>query len=206
MRDEFPLVMRPVDDDGHRRPFHVIACRRCGKEDRISAHNRRLTPEDAAGAFRHRGWRVGDVGKHRCPACVRVCDADAARKRREREKKAMIENQDKTIGGGVRSELAATAIPIMYQLISDNFDAANKRYKAGWSDDRVSKECGLSQALVAFRREKDLNLFFVDSDAPRRELVAALDALVDDLATCAKTLSDAASRAKAAADNARKAG
>jgi glycine/D-amino acid oxidase-like deaminating enzyme len=97
-------------------------------------HWRDLADADkAAGNFRRQGWIVGQ--HNICPAC------QAAARQAKKEQSSMSTGN------------ALNAVKV-FKKLEDVF--SDGRYAAGWSDERVGKECGgLSKAFVAEIREAE---------------------------------------------------
>ena len=54
-----------------------------------------------------------------------------------------------------RSDAAKRARRMIYMALEDYYDESQKRYKAGWSDQRIADETGASVQFVASIREDD---------------------------------------------------
>jgi ribosome-binding protein aMBF1 (putative translation factor) len=183
MQDEFPVVSRAAGKRLPPRPVQEIACSRCPATDAISAHDGRLPPHTAALKFAQRGWSVRGVGKHLCPACT-LADSRKARPPKEPPMKeetkakpapkvaAANENQ-------APSAPASSAIVDLYMRLDDAYDRAARRYREGWSDERLAKETGLALAVVRERRERDFGPLVVDTT--REDLAQTLGVLEAEL-------------------------
>jgi hypothetical protein len=180
VRDEFPIVNRRIGSVGEPRPAQVITCSECGGVDALSAHKGRKMAEHVAGTFTQRGWIVGAVGKHLCPACI---GRRRAARKNEREKATMAKEAEKESAKTPpeRSPEASASIADMYLILSDAYDRAAKNYRPGWSDARIAKETGLSLAFVARRREDAFGPVVIDTTFEdfATELAGIASALVD---------------------------
>ncbi|MFG1465235.1 hypothetical protein V5F77_20335 [Xanthobacter sp. DSM 24535] len=85
---------------------------------------------------------------------------------------------------------ASGAIVELYMLLDDKYQRARKAYMAGYSDERIAKELGLSVTVVAERREKDFGPVVVDTTL--EELAKARAALAEGLAEVRKAATNLA--------------
>lgn len=194
MGADFPVINRTPSPDAPPRPAHVIACGNCPAEDVISAHNGRIPAHTVAAKFRQRGWQVNQKGDHRCPACVQSL-ASQRRAKTGASSKEPLMPEPKTAPAAVPSRDASSALVDLYMLLQDAYLRDEKAYKAGWSDERIAKECGLSVKVVAVRREQDFGPLVVDTT--REDLareVQDLQAELLRLADAVQAVSEAAQR------------
>lgn len=153
MRESFPRVRRR-DDTGNSFECHAIACSQCGVEDHVRIITTLLPAHAVAKKFKINGWAVArDAKKHLCPACL-------AQKKSTPKVETMSEvianlASDANTELVARSPAAQAAIPLLYMSLGDAYDPARKRYKDGWSDERIAKEIALSVDFVRARREAD---------------------------------------------------
>ncbi|OYZ97679.1 MAG: hypothetical protein B7X99_13590 [Rhizobiales bacterium 17-65-6] len=179
MADPFPIELRARGGDGKRQRVYVIRCARCPTEDFAAAHMRALSEAHLTGTFQGRGWRVNPSGRHVCPACI-AAETEARRAKHSQEPSAMsksdmsksdLSKSEKVSPAqpsaappaAVPSPAASSALVIAYMLLEEKYDKATKAYRAGYSDELVAKETGLSVAVVAKRREDDFGPLVVDT-------------------------------------------
>lgn len=135
-----------------QRHFARAECPQCGGHDDIPLSTD-LPPDVIAKKFRQKGWRVGGPSRDPkpilCPTCVE--------KRSSRPSGGAMEVIDKMAS----NETAPANIQRIRMkagaLIMDNWSEQRGRYSEGWSDERVSKETGLSEQAVKRMREQDLD-------------------------------------------------
>ena len=107
----------------------LLQCSECPKVGEVKCRAV-MPPDQIDQKFRQAGWAVDP---HRC--------ADCCRKPKEKPMSA------------TPSPAAMKAQAHMFQLLSQHFDADNGRYVAGWSDDKIAKDTGISADLVkSFRK------------------------------------------------------
>lgn len=164
------------------RPAFEISCGECGQTDQVWNSDSSVNSAKARKKWEERGWIVGAGPKaDRCPVC-----ADRIRNPRKKPVLKVV----KPGGNAEEGSMAATIdarngapfpeispavrakIPEMYMILGDYFDAAKGRYRDGWSDARVARETGLSEAMVKSRRESDFGKL-----KDRRGETAVADAL-----------------------------
>jgi glycine/D-amino acid oxidase-like deaminating enzyme len=146
----------------HRRTWH-IACDMPGCGHQEARFWRELSDaETAAGNFRRQGWVVGD--RNICPACQKAA------------RQAKKERSSMSVGN------ALNAVKV-FKKLEEVF--AGGRYAAGWSDERVGKECGgLSKAFVAEIREAEIGPIKGD---PEVDALKADVASLEEMLTAVKT-------------------
>lgn len=166
--DHFPLVSIKVAEGAPPRPYQIIRCSVCNKEDRMSAHNGRMPPDVVRAHFIRRGWVAVRGRAPVCPDCE-------TRSRALKNAKQTSETSAETLGQkGAKptpSPAAAQALALLYMALSDGYDTHAKKYRAGVSDETIAKEVGLSVEVVRARRESDFGPVAID---PYEALRAAL--------------------------------
>lgn len=187
MREEFPVVNRSRGKMVAPRPVQEIACSRCGATDFLSATPTRSPAHTVAATFTRRGWRVGHVGKHVCPQCV-ATETASRRSARAAAKETSMPTEK------AASAPASTAIVDLYMRLDDAYDRAAKRYRDGWTDERLASETGLSVSLVQERREHDFGPLVVDTTA--KDLRAALVSLSAEAAAAVIAVKTVAGEAR----------
>lgn len=120
-------VFSKVYADGRQRI--AITCSRCQFQE-THGSSVGIPVNRAAKNFRAKGWQV-DRKCHEaiCPGCLRE------------------ETNMKQSPEAIRAQAK------LFTLIEEHFDPEKKRYRTDWTDERVSKECGLSIDQVAMTRE-----------------------------------------------------
>lgn len=174
MRETFEVftVPRPVPPGGGTlppRPVQMITCSRCPASDCIPVYPSRLPAEAVTAKFRKRGWHVGDVGHHLCPACH-----SAKRRPSPKPESPAMSQSSRQPAKPSASPAASDAIVNLYLILSDAYDRAKRSFKPGWDDERVARETGLAVAVVEERRERDFGPL-IPPGLPE-DLVAAVDA------------------------------
>lgn len=146
-----------VTDSATRRQRPSVMCSTCGFEE---SHGSKINVPSAtlANVFRRRGWEIDSKYKKAlCPGC-------------QREREAMKKTPDV-----IKAERA------MYGLLDLHYDTETKRYRDGFTDEKVAKECGLSVGIVADAREAAygplLNPVIIEAEVK----LGALDKKVEDL-------------------------
>lgn len=157
MGELFPLTHRATP--GGHRAAQVIACHRCPVEKVVMAHNGRFPEHTLVARFEKCGWGVSRDGAHLCPDCrTKEIAARRAGRTPSPEEKTMA-----AAPAPSASPSASGAIVELYMLLDDKYQRARKAYVAGYSDERIAKELGLSVTVVAERREKDFGPVVVDT-------------------------------------------
>jgi ribosome-binding protein aMBF1 (putative translation factor) len=181
------VSLYPVHHDAHGRSYQRIVCIRCGAEGRNAFGITPASDDLAESFFARRGWVVDRRKGHVCPDCQKK--ETAARRQSVAERRVGMSADEK-------SAKAKAAIPAMYILLEDAYDRAAENYKPGWSDARVAKEVGLSEALVATRRAADFGgltppkpRLAEDVEAKASILLAQVDGVAAKLAEVTKSLS-----------------
>lgn len=142
----------PVERDPSGRTVQRIICTSCGAHDQNTiTHNGRAGTDVLIAYFRRRGWAVDLRRGSKCPDCQK---SEAAMRRKLEEKKRM-EKQIVAAGKPSPTPAASTNIADFYLLMEDAYDKAARRYKSGWSDERIATETGLALGHVARRRAED---------------------------------------------------
>jgi hypothetical protein len=146
---------------GLPRPMLTCRCSSCGLED-TRPIKQEMPVEAMARFFRARGWIVDAAGKvATCPRCQEgpKVTADFSRETLKRQRQ-------------------------MYGLLDEQFDEATGRYREGWSDERIAKDCGISANAVAKHRDAAYGPIRADPalEALQRELVAARTQADKDMA------------------------
>lgn len=103
-----------------------------------------LPPDVIAKQMLNKGWSFGS--RLSCPECGR-----RRAKSNPDSKKIAMSTTDKPQA----SDAARKAKRLVYQALEDAYDDVAKRYRNGWSDDRVAKETGAAPAFVKQIREQD---------------------------------------------------
>lgn len=196
-------------------PHFRIVCGKCGDDDFVPAQEMGPTHPNIARKFARAGWAVGSgFAADRCPAC-----ASAAAKTVSKGLPMIKTNateplprpaQPATVTTAAASPAVPTApaamkITEVYMALSDAYDLTARGYKAGWSDERIARDLGVSLELVARRREQDFGPVVVDTFGP--DLTALERLLVDEVAAVERlhlTLGECIGRLKACAVAARR--
>lgn len=120
-------VFTKVFENGQQRI--AVTCSRC-QSQATQGVSMGIPANRAAKNFRSKGWRI-DRKCHEavCPRC-------------QEEESSMKQSPE-----------AIRAQAKLFALLEEHFDPEKKRYRADWSDDKVSKECGLSVDQVSMTRE-----------------------------------------------------
>ncbi len=107
----------------------AVTCSRC-QSTATQGASMGIPANRAAKNFRNQGWEI-DRKCHVavCPRC-------------QEEESAMKQSPE-----------AIRAQATLFDLLSQHFDVEKKRYREGWSDDSLSKTCGLSIEHVSSTRE-----------------------------------------------------
>lgn len=184
MGELFALTHRATP--GGHRAAQVIACHRCPAEKVVFAHNGRFPEHTLIARFEKCGWGVSRDGAHLCPDCrTKEIAARRAGRTPSPEEKPMA-----AAPAPSASPSASGAIVELYMLLDDKYHRARKGYVAGYSDERIAKELGLSVTVVAERREKDFGPVVVDTTL--EDLAKAKAALVEGLAEVRKAATNLA--------------
>lgn len=189
MRETFEVVTvpRPVQPGAGilpPRPVQMIKCSRCPALDCIPVYPSRLPIDAVTAKFRKRGWHVGDVGRHLCPACHHAKRRSAPKSESPvmsqpsrlspKPKSAAMSQSSRPQAKPSASPAASDAIVNLYLILSDAYDRTKKTFKLGWDDERVARETGLAVSVVEERRERDFGPL-TTAGLPE-DLVAAVDA------------------------------
>lgn len=135
-----------------QRTFARVTCPRCGAHDQMLLSSR-IPPEAVVAFFvQKRGWRGGGTNKNprvtHCASCAKRPTAPTS----PMEVFDSMAEQMAPPANIARIRVRAGA------MILDNWSEEAGRYQQGWSDERVSKETGLSEQAIKRMRETDLNL------------------------------------------------
>ena len=129
-----------------------------------------------------------------CPDCV---SARTAQRRQE-----TVRKMEKNVVSMTPppSESSALAKKIMSDLLFEHYDLARRDYKAGWSDERVAKDAGLSVEFPAQRRAQD----YGPASPPRPPILVDVTRRAEMLITTIKDVSSRVTALQARADEALK--
>jgi hypothetical protein len=194
--------------DGPRGPHYRIVCGKCGDDDFVSAQDMGATHPNIARKFARAGWLIGaTTAADRCPACAGPSAAKTVSKGLPMVKTPPATAPLPALPGVAvvtPSPAAAMKITEVYMALSDAYDLAARGYRAGWTDERIARDLGVSVELVAKRREQDFGPVVVDTFGPDLDELGRL--LLDELAAVERlqqTFGECIARMKAA-DAARK--
>lgn len=138
-------------------------------------------PSKARQVVERRGWRVSKKWKHaKCLEC--------------RRKRAAEQAADDAMTNGTQSRgLRRTIL-----LLEEHFDEQAKPYEAGWSDERIAKEIGMSEDFIAGVRENCYGPLEDPRIAELRELLTTarqqLDREVSEIEQMLKAVREDAAR------------
>lgn len=185
----------PVIVGGRGRAAQRIKCVRCGDSSDVAGVSAG-SDDTVAAHFRRHGWEV-DLRRqrHHCPTCIAIMTAE----RRESEARKRMTKTTGTIPApGAPSVESALAKKLMSDALFDAYDMSARNYKPGWSDARIAKESGLSEAFVAQRRVADCGPVAPPRPDPldaASNMAAHLTATLRDVVESAEALRVKASRA-----------
>ena len=181
--EPFPLVRDP-----HGRIAQRIVCEACGTEVFNQLNKGRAGPEVLANSFKKKGWHVDFMGRHcLCPACV-------ARKQtvNKKQEKFVMSPKTSDLSPSVASfkelpsEESILAKSLMMERLLSAYDARERNYRPGWSDERIAQECKLSVVVVAKRREED----FGPLPPPKTPLVVDLERHLDTFNSTSRIIAE----------------
>jgi len=116
------------------------------------------------------GWIMGN--KLTCPGCTRISSAKSRgakalaesmtpQQRTDRARKAAqarwSKEEPEQVEATPMDEMtpaAKKAHRMVMMMLEEQYDETHKRYRSGWNDERIAKECGTSKASVAKTREE----------------------------------------------------
>ena len=130
-----------------------MLCSYCKKSGSINI-SKLLPPDIIDKKFSQKGWKVDP---HVCPTCVANEKKVRAVTKKERKEMTTVTNTNAKPNGSLATNPVLKAVSVdthkatakLHQLLVLNFDPDDGCYAEGWSDERVSKESGLSLAHVA---------------------------------------------------------
>lgn len=196
----------PPQKDAHGRIAQIIACTRCGGTDQNTITTRsKAGNEQLASFFRRRGWSVDLKKGHTCPACTKTIESQfrsAAKKHFYRAEVTMKPSD--TVPTPTPTPAASSVLAMVYMMLDDAYDKAAKRYKAGWSDDRVSKETGAALNLVTTRRAQDFGPIPPPPPAPLVEIGIVANPLLIEMSDVLSTIKALQDKATNLADRVRR--
>ncbi len=148
-----------------------IVCSHCRATDEVVLGDRRPGPWIAK-RFAAAGWTVGRRAEDDlCPACGT---------RRQRKDLPMVAT--KPVPTGEISQEAIIARKVVHDLLFEHLDIPAKRFRGGWSDERIAGEAKMSAKFVVEFREKLFFKLAADPEPARFvEATAALGRLLADL-------------------------
>lgn len=193
--DVFPVVR---DENG--RTAQRITCLSCGAHDQNTiTTSGRAGNEMLVSYFRRRGWKVDLRRGATCSDCQK---SNAAMLRKIQEKKRM-ETKDRA-GVVTPTPAASSKVVEVYMVLDDAYDKAAKRYKPGWSDDRVAKETGAAINLVTERRARDFGPIPPPKPDPLPEVAILASPVLIELADALSTVKAAHEKLDIVADRIRR--
>ena len=144
---------RPEGFTGNPHTYYGIACK-CGALDYTPSNNPKIDSHDPAGirqAFEKAGWTKVATGRGVCPSCAHKTPKGP-------------KEMTSLAAAAERSPAALKALPELYMMLGDYYDAELKCYKAGWSDDKIAKDLKLAPEFVSARRASDFGPLVVRAD------------------------------------------
>lgn len=178
-REGMSMVKAPMG-----RFAYDIRCSGCNATDHWS-FGTVLAAETVVAKARRNGWETG-----KRPVC-----ADCRSKAKERKDVGTMELKEAAAKGAAAavaaSDAAKRAKRMVFMALEDYYDDGKRAYKPGWSDERIAKELGLSEATVANIRDENygpageppeiekLRAEFAAWEADRRKAIASVRELAN---------------------------
>lgn len=148
-RDCAPVVVVPARGGDVAK----VQCSKCGAKDEWRMLNR-CPPARVRKTFTNRGWLLGR--KPICPTCKLPCHNEEPNTVSTPNVTPINANAPQHPNAAAATDAARLAKRLVLQSLEDGaiFDEAKRRYAPDWSDARIAKETGISEATVAALREE----------------------------------------------------
>lgn len=214
----FEVCMVPAGDDHRPHRGVRVKCGHCPTEETIAINTSKghggddeVVERMVAQKFERHGWKIGKTPpQHRCPRCFSAIKAAAKRRNEEMPKVVPIVNNN-TLKTSTAIVSQTVEVPrerpptrderrIIIAKMQEIYVSEAVGYRDDWSDEKVSKDMGVSQAWVAQIRDETFGPHDINEQATKiineaHDLAAVISTLVQNADAMKKQLDPLLDRA-----------